>query len=187
VAEANGLASINPDTRVSLIQVADGRTTPLGIGTGSFRPIGWSNDETVIVETIGDPDPGRVTGYLSVPISDPQSLRAIVGPEEAISYYAYLSPDRTRLLYLAGMDETGDGGDLTLVETSGAGGAPIQLAPGTKAGSAGFAWSPDGAQVVFHEIGGSLWIVNSDGSGLREIASGEITMVDSPWQPVPVP
>lgn len=183
VAEATE-ADINPDTAVSLVQVADGRLTPLDVGTGNVQPLGWTDHDSVIVRTS---ERGRgVTGYLEVPIADARSSRVLLGPEERLSLYAYVSPDGTQLLYLSGMDENADGGDLNLIEMSGVGDAPVRLAQGTTAAPTGFAWSPDGSQVMFQARAGGLWTVNVDGSGLRQIASGDIVAVDSPWQPVPV-
>jgi hypothetical protein len=174
---------IAPDTAVSLVQVADGRTTPMNIGTGHFRPIGWTDHESVIVATV---ERGRgVTGTLDVPIADPPAYRVLFGPDESLGHYARPSPDRLRLLGMSGADERGFG-ELRVIEVAPETGGSIDLAPGKKVGDTGFAWSPDGLQVVFHALDEGLWAVNADGSGLRQVARGGIVMVDDPWQPVPL-
>jgi hypothetical protein len=175
---------IAPATAVSLVQVADGRTTPMNIGTGHFRPIGWTDHESVIISTI---ERGRgVTGTLEVPIADPSAYRLLFGPDQSLRAGARLSPDGVLLLGVSVADERGFG-ELRLIELAPRAGGSIGLAPGMKVGDAGFAWSPDGLQVVFHALDEGLWTVNADGTGLRQIARGGIFSLDDPWQPVLVP
>ncbi len=55
-------------------------------------------------------------------------------------------------------------------------------------------WSPDGSEVLFHTdetVAGQsvvyrMWIVNADGSDLREMNRGNVIAVDDPWQPLAV-
>ena len=174
---------IVPDTAVSIVHVADGRTTPMNIGTGHFRPIGWTDHQGVIIATV---ERGRgVTGTLDVPIADPSAYRLLFGPDESPGYYARPSPDGLRLLGMSGADELGSG-ELRLFELAPGAGGSTGLAPGMKVGDGGFAWSPDGLQVVFHALDEGLWTVNADGGGLRQIARSGIVAVDDPWQPVPL-
>ncbi len=174
---------IVPNTAVSIIDVADGRKVPMDIGTGHFRPIGWASDDSIIVQTI---ERGRgVTGILDVPIADPSAYRLLLGPDESLGSYARLSPDGARLLGISAPDERGVG-DLRLIQLAAGPGDPTGLAPGMKAGDAGFAWAPDGSQVVFHVPDEGLWTVNADGSGLHQVAPSGIVAIDDPWQPVPL-
>lgn len=98
------------------------------------------------------------------------------------------SPDGTHIAF-EGWDESdpsrtgvytaraGDGGDLVRVTT----------APGTPHDMP-LDYSPDGTQLVFHrairaepdfpiDLGGSLWVVNVDGSDAHELGTGEV----APW------
>jgi hypothetical protein len=176
-------AELLPDTALSLIDVADGRATPMNLRAGHVRPIGWTDDASAIVATL---ERGRgVTGTLDVPVADPSAATLLFGPEQSLGSYARQSPDRVRLVGMSGADDRGFG-ELRLLELRPGAGGPIDLAPGKKVGDAGFAWSPDGLQVVFHALDEGLWTVNADGSGLRQIAAGGIVIVDDPWQPVPV-
>lgn len=176
-------ADIAADTALSLVHVVDGRATPLNIGTGHFQPIGWTDHESVVIATV---ERGRgVTGTLDVPIADPSAYRLLLGPEESPRLLARLSPDGERLLGVSGDDGRGFG-DLRLTPLAPGSGGPTSLAPGMKVGDAGFAWSPDGLQVVFHALDEGLWTVHADGSGLRQVAPGGIVSIDDPWQPVPL-
>jgi Tol biopolymer transport system component len=55
-----------------------------------------------------------------------------------------------------------------------------------------FAWSPDGQQIIF-DAGSDfevtrrhdhkLYVINADGSGLRQITSGDVNDIDPAWSP----
>lgn len=172
---------IAPDTALSLVDVREGRVTPLGdFGAGHFRPVAWLDDDRVLINRT---ERGRgVTGWFTLSTSDPSALRDVAFPED-VPNLAVPSPDRTRLLYLAG----GDRGEVSVVSLSGPGGEPpLRLAPGLRAGPFGLAWSPDGLQAVFLVAEGGLWTVQADGTGLRQVASSGVIPVDDPWQPDPV-
>lgn len=175
---------IVPDTAVSIVEVSDGRTSPLDLGRGHFRPVSWTSDGTLVVQTV---ERGQgVTGYLEIATDDPSSSRILFGAGENLGIIARPSPDGTQLLYVSNIDENGSG-ELKVRRTAAGPGDPgLSLAPGMEVGEVGFAWSPDGSQVAFHALDEGLWTVNADGTGLRQISSGGLVMVDDPWQPVAV-
>ncbi|MBI3287253.1 MAG: PD40 domain-containing protein [Chloroflexi bacterium] len=95
------------------------------------------------------------------------------------------SPDSSRFLFIARMDANGDGQfdlsdpesevwvisrDLAEARTGARGIAPTAV------------WSPDGSQIAIamgEQGARTLWVVNADGSGLRQVADG-----DQPaWRP----
>jgi Tol biopolymer transport system component len=72
-------------------------------------------------------------------------------------------------------------------------GEAIQLTHDLDFGEQGvFAWSPDGEQIVFNAGSGlnadggydhKLYVINADGSGLRQITEGETNDLDPSWSP----
>jgi hypothetical protein len=177
-----------PAASVSIVNVADGRSTPLDVGAQRVTPIGWVDDETILLR--GDyREPGPAV-FIEVPIADPSLRRELAGPENQLTGHPVLSPDRTRLLYPYG-EHWSDRSDLRILGTDALGQVPLRLAPDVTAGGAGFAWSPDGRQVIFPAVEGGWWIVNVDGSDLHQVGSDKISLdsfstADAPWQAVPV-
>ena len=170
-------------TAVSVIEVADGRATPIDIDIDHLDVTGWLDDKRLLLLEwawgIGN------LRYHDVPLDNPLAFTPLSVPGEVTALDAILSPDRSRIAYLRGGDV--DGGDLMITGVLGdAEGQPLAIAPEHKVGPAGLAWSPDGSQLVFHSDRRGLWIVNSDGTGLRQIDGGTVSAVDDPWQPVPV-
>ena len=48
-------------------------------------------------------------------------------------------------------------------------------------------WSPDQSEVVLVDSGdGGLWLIDADGSGLRQVIRGEASPGGSAWRPVPI-
>ncbi len=45
------------------------------------------------------------------------------------------------------------------------------------------AFSPDGTQVAYFDVDCKPWIINTDGSGLRQITSGDVNDIDPAWSP----
>jgi Tol biopolymer transport system component len=115
----------------------------------------------------GGEDPSS-NGLYTVRASDGGDLRQLTSNtiEDDLGDY---SPDGRRLVYFHfnGWDETG----LEVVKVSGRG--TRQIAPCCASGGS---WSPHGNEIVFSlidpgfEFHSTLWLVHSDGSGLRQIA-----------------
>lgn len=50
-------------------------------------------------------------------------------------------------------------------------------------------WSPDGTATAYALDGSadvcSIWVMNADGTGLRQVTTGDACDYDASWQPVP--
>jgi Tol biopolymer transport system component len=105
--------------------------------------------------------------------------------------YGY-SPDRSRILF-AQFDST-DHSTLLAVKPDGS--DPIQLSPSALSvidlgffDRVGADWSPDGSQVAFAAVSSTrqfnpgLFVVNADGTGLREITPAGLGALSAQWSP----
>jgi Tol biopolymer transport system component/DNA-binding winged helix-turn-helix (wHTH) protein len=92
-----------------------------------------------------------------------------------------LSPDARDLAYHA----ANDGGSLTAWVVPMSGGSPVRLSPPER--SAGYpAWSPDGRRIALEVEDGrhtQIWILNRDGTGLRQITSSPGQHWPHTWSP----
>jgi WD40-like Beta Propeller Repeat len=105
--------------------------------------------------------------------------------------YGY-SPDGSRILYA--QFDSNDHGILFSVKTDGS--DPIQLSPsGLSVIDLGFfdrvgaTWSPDGSRVAFAaqkplgRFGSAVFVVNADGTGLRQITPSGVGGLSAQWSP----
>ena len=134
----------------------------------------WSPDDSQLAcEGFDNSDPAR-SGIYTVSSVDGSSLTRLtnpgVGGDDQPGAY---SPDNKRLVF-ARFDENGDSLGLFVIKTNGTDLRRI-TPPGAliQSGNDGD-WSPQGNQIVFSrhvsaDVRGSIWVVNSDGSGLHEI------------------
>jgi WD40 repeat protein len=77
---------------------------------------------------------------------------------------------------------TSVGGGIWVINSDGTGGARI---PSTQQNDTAPTWSPDGRQIAFVRAAGrfnSLFVVNTDGTGLRQVTTG-VTVQDPEWSP----
>ena len=94
------------------------------------------------------------------------------------------SPDDTRLVYSARVSGVRD---LFVINADGSGGRNVTNSPAVNDAAA--FWSPDGRRLVSHDLGsGSLYLVNTDGTGSSELVAGEVVgfprFADLPsWSP----
>jgi hypothetical protein len=193
VEEADHLSQDTPHA-LSLVDLADGRVTPIDLPTGRYRLIGWLDDERVLV--LDWTDGVETQRYLDVSVAAPGSFSVVPIPQAVTSWSSLLSPDREHVASVVeGGGEAPAGGDLAitgLAATEVA--APVHVAPRQRA--FGVAWSPDGSQVLFQtaeptasegELTRRIWIAGADGDAdPRQIAAGDLVTLDDPWQPVPV-
>jgi Tol biopolymer transport system component len=139
----------------------------------------------------GNPDPAD-NGLYTVRSSDGSGLeRVTVTPEGYDDTNPVYSPDGSRILF----SRLSDSEPSALLAVNPDGTDLLQLSPGGLSPlDAAFPadWSPDGSQVTFAAAwkesngrgrGTALFVVNSDGSGLRQITPSGVGAVSAQWSP----
>ena len=176
-------------TEVSIVDLGDGRVTPIDLGIEWLGAIDWIDDGRMLLRE-WEEGAGALR-YLDVPVAAPESFAVVPLPDDVLggSFVAF-SPDHSRAAFVFG-----EAGPLSIVDvTSDTPPTPVVVDSGVGAVENVVFWSPDGSQVLFHtkeSVGGQpvvygMWTVNADGSGLREISRGNVVAVDDPWQPLAV-
>ena len=175
---------------VATVDLADGRVTPIDLGISSLQPIGWfDNDRAILLDR-------AAKRYLDVPVASPERFSVVPVPEDAFHTDGFVafSPDRRRVAYLTDVLDGIGGGGVDIADIAGGSpGTPIHVDVGVE-GILDVAWAPDGSHLVFTtwtlSSGRSLairtWVVNADGTDLRQISAGNVDAAGDPWQPVPV-
>jgi len=188
VAKATDVANTDlARSSVVMVDLTNGRLTPIDLGITWLSAQGWIDNERVLL--YGRRQDGSVVGYLDVPLAAPDGYSLVPLPEAALEAdVVVFSPDRRRAAY----GTSAAGGDLEIADLSaGPDAKPVHVDVG-EAGILGLAWAPDGSRLVFTAFpSGSTgtnatWVVNADGTDLRQIAEGNVSAQDDPWQPVPV-
>ena len=138
--------------------------------------MGWIDDGRVLLREPTNPG----VRYLNIPVATPADFSILSVPNEEPSFELALSPDGRRVAYA-----TADG--LAIVDVAaGSANPPGHVVVEGAAGDVGWpSWSPDGERVLFYAAG-APWVVNVDGTGLRQLVAGNVSSFDDPWQPVPV-
>jgi Tol biopolymer transport system component len=91
------------------------------------------------------------------------------------------APDGRQIAF-ANTVGTSVGGGIWVINSDGTGGARV---PSTQQNDVSPTWSPDGRQIAFVRSAGrfnSLFVVNADGTGLRQVTN-DITVDDPEWSP----
>jgi TolB protein len=160
--------------------------------------LSWSPDGTrLLVHSEGMANPADA-GLYTVLSSDASDLVRVSATPPNGSYdigYGY-SPDGTRILF-ARFDQSGGHGTLFSVKPDGS--DPLQLNPPGLAvidlpffDRVGADWSPNGSQVTFaarkmlpsgRADGTALFVVNADGTGLRQITPPPLGAFSAQWSP----
>ena len=175
--DRSAVATVDPDG--SNYKVLSTTTPQLNLAAGVWAPdgarfaaIGWD-----------DSDPSRPGLYTASSKDGGDVLRITVAPVGQEDIPLAFSPDGTRILFVR--DDTGENsGPLFAVNVDGTG--LVQLSPDGLRARWVFGppatWSPDGTKVSFAATWTKVYVVAADGTGLQEIATGEMTS-DVRWSP----
>jgi hypothetical protein len=177
---SQGTTTFDP-TSVSVVEVGDGRTTPIALAPIHFNAMGWIDDGRVLLREVTDPGVRYVE--VRLPPADPAELSILPIHDDGPTYESYelaLSPDGRRIAYATA-------GSLEILDLAeGPAGQPVSVDVVGAAGDVGLpSWSPDSTHVLFGGAG-AFWVVDANGAGLRQLVGGNIHPIDDPWQPVPV-
>jgi hypothetical protein len=188
VSQVTDAGTTSARSNVAVVDLADGRLTPVNIGISWLTPKGWIDNERVLFY---GRESGADIGYVDVPLATPESYSVVPLPEgapEGDDRHIRLSPDLRRATY------SNADGDREIADLTGPpGGAPIRVDVG-RGFTPGVAWAPDGSQLVLVTVlgpsetnpGYATWIANADGTNVRQLVVGNVWTMDDSWQPVPV-
>ena len=136
----------------------------------------WMPDNRHVLMTTGGRS-GRRVARVAI---DTRQVENVPGLPAQMANLA-LSPDGRDLAYHA----TNDTGGLTAWQVSASGGEPVRLLSPER--SAGYpAWSPDGRRIALEvEDGGhtQIWVLNRDGTGLRQVTTSAGQHWPHSWAP----
>jgi TolB protein len=156
--------------------------------------LNWSPDGSqLLCHTDEGADPAEA-GLYTVRSSDAGDLvRVTADPPNGFDFPYGYSPDGSRILYAQFTDEQG-----TLFSVKSDGSDPVQLSPPSLSvidldffDRIGAGWAPDSSRVAFAArklllpgpFNTALFVVNADGSGLRQITPSGVGAVSSQWSP----
>ena len=155
-------------------------------GVGTSTDPAYSPDGSLIAFAS---DRGRYPakqGIYVMNAADGSKVRRVTSlpPAASVDYAPRFSPDGTRLVFTREVDEASADAALYVVNLDGSGLRRVtsdDVYPGDAD------WSPDGQRIVFEDLQsqfGSVWIVGSDGSNLRNVtATASGGFADPVWSP----
>jgi Tol biopolymer transport system component len=152
------------------------------IDGGAFFP-SWSPDaQRLVVGNYGDAKAWVMT-------ADGSGAHAVVEGEEDQQLPA-LSPDGHRIVFTSARNfgPTFAVFELYVMDMDGNNVQRLTSSPDSTYGyNAYAAWSPDGSQIAFiRSVNGSvphLWVMNSDGTGMRQLLNGDLADFGVAWSP----
>ena len=171
LADANDLkwTSLAPD-----VAIVDDRGNVTGVGFGGARIVAitdWGEADTIEVFVQGQL---LVAGYDTEGVSDLYTLDldsmmvvARITDDMATEVAARYSPDGTRIAYVS---NAVDGIKILVMDADGSDQRRLTSAPDSIVEDSP-EWTPDGSRIVYSS-GGSIWIINVDGSDPRQLTSG---------------
>jgi len=176
-----------------LVHYADGSEEVLvegqGILGGSFSPDGT---QVVFARAGEGPEGEPVDSLFVVPVGGGTPRRIEDGGEYPAWSHPVWSPDGERIYYFGVFrDGADDAPGLAWTNADGSGDGFLVgdlLLPEVEGGTAGLAWSPDGARLAFAGISEAghraVYVVNADGTGLTELIGSDDERYGWPtWSP----
>lgn len=143
--------------------------------SGDVERPSWSPDGGRLTFAVSGPANRRPTRTLYIMRADGSGVRRLTSPSMLAGDHPDFSPDGSRIAFGAGARGAHDrGGEMYVIPA--AGGTPVRLTDSGRRGivSPG-SYSPDGSAITFASLRPgedfitSLWAMNSDGTGAREI------------------
>ncbi|MCH8935592.1 MAG: PD40 domain-containing protein [Gemmatimonadetes bacterium] len=175
--DGNRLADANDLTWTSLasdVAIVDARGNVTGVGFGGARIVAssaWGEADTVEVFVQGQL---LVAGYDTEGVPDlytfdPDSMMVMVRitDDMATEVVARYSPDGTRIAYVS---NALGGIKILVMDADGSDQRRLTYTPDSILEDSPV-WTPDGSRIVYSS-GGSIWIINVDGSDPRQLTSG---------------
>ena len=192
-------AAWSPDgTKIALTSMFDGYNSrlvmmnadgtgraPVNAGKVGFSGVRWSPDGTQLVMPslwVGNVDGTRYSA---------DNTYRFVGVDQSANHPDW-SPDGTQFAYVSGLYGTPDElycDALFVVDVDGANPQQITPDPETDVGPCAFdppEWSPDGSLILFaysSDTGMNLFVVHPDGTGLRQLTTGQYGGMEGGWSP----
>jgi Tol biopolymer transport system component len=160
---------------------ADGTSVTQLTSDGSDTSPTWSPDRTLIAFSRETPSNAGSAEIFQVPASGGETKQ--LTNDSLLKYNPAWSPDGNQITF-AGYHMTPQGPSSVRLYVMRSDGSGMRLLGGDNISQP--AWSPDGTQIAFAQQNGSLWVIDSDGTGSREIyqASGPHAELFSPsWSP----
>jgi Tol biopolymer transport system component len=166
------------DGRIGTAEInADGTgytTFPINDPTLNLACGRWSPDATQLAcEAWDDSTTGRTGIWTVSATTGGDAHQWTANPMGGHDIPGSYSPDGKQLVfYRSDADDSPSSRSLNVLNLSD--GSVRQLTPNGMILNIGADWSPDGTQIIFsrhvtRNVHGSIWVINSDGSGLRQI------------------
>jgi Tol biopolymer transport system component len=179
---------LSPDGR-TIAFITPGRISTIGVDGADLATLveGITNNEGDAQDAVSwSPDGSQIAyvddGDIFVMDADGSNIRQLTTDPKGDFYPAW-SPDGSTIAYWSGSRSGVDGGprNSEIYTIPADGGSPTRLT-NNDVSNIEPAWSPDGTRIAYWN-GGELWVMASDGSDQRAIASPSSIAEGAAWAP----